>query len=216
MNTHLLENAKHARERIERGESAASWFSEALSNVPPLDRDAWIDEVFNLGTLPEDGPALPSGCVPYLPCSVDALLRTAKHARIGPHDVFVDIGAGVGRAAALMHLLTGASAIGIEIQPGLVARAHELATRLRLSRVSFVQGDAVELASEFVLGTVFFLYCPFSGQRLVRMLGRLEAIARARTIRVCCVDLPLPPCSWLELEAPHFPDVAMYRSTRLQ
>ena len=80
-------------------------------------RDAWVDQLFGLGAPPEDGPQLPVGCVPYLPCSVDALLRVAEHAPVRASDLFVDIGAGVGRAAALMHLLTGAPAFGVEVQP---------------------------------------------------------------------------------------------------
>jgi len=62
---------------------------------------------------------------------------------------------------------------------------------------------------------VFFLYCPFSGARLERVLDDLESIARTREIRVCCVDLPLPPRAWLALAAPPSGDLAVYRSTLL-
>jgi hypothetical protein len=41
-----------------------------------------------------------------------------------------------------------------------------------------------------VIGTVFFLYCPFGGDRLKRVLDELEAIARTRQTRVCCVGMP--------------------------
>jgi SAM-dependent methyltransferase len=182
-------------------------------SVPPTDRDAWLDVVFEIDAIPEDGPGLPRGCVPYFPCAVDPLLRVVEQAPVGPTDVFVDVGSGLGRAAALVHLLTGASAIGIEIQPDLVRAARALARRLLLSRVSCVEGDAAKLTRDIALGSVFFLYCPFSGDRLVNVLADLEALARTRTVRVCTVDLPLPPCPWLAPEPQTSADLAIYRST---
>ena len=168
--------------------------------------------VFGLRELPDDGPDLPRGCVPYVPCSVDALLRMVERAGVSSSDVFVDIGAGLGRAAAFVHLLTGAGAIGIEIQAGLVRAARDLATRLGAPRVACIEGDAARLAGFVTIGSVFFLYCPFSGDRLTKVLAGLESIARTRVIRVCCVDLPLPSCPWPAPEPPRSGDLAIYRS----
>ena len=64
-----------------------------------------------------------------------------------------------------------------------------------------------------MIGSVFFLYCPFSGDRLTKVLAGLESIARTRVIRVCCVDLPLPSCPWLAPEPQRWRDLAIYRST---
>src|SRR5215469_14927659 len=103
------DSAEHVRSRIERGQHDPSMFRAALLSIPPTERDAWLDLVFGLGELPDDGPELPRDCVPYLPCPVDALLRMVEQASVRPSDVFVDVGSGVGRAAALVHLLTGAA-----------------------------------------------------------------------------------------------------------
>lgn len=203
------------RSQFEAGPHDRSAFRAALQEVPPADRDAWLDEVLGLGEIPDDGPELPNGCVPYLPCPVDALLKMVDQAPIRATDVVVDVGAGLGRAAALVHLLTGAAVIGIEIQPALVHFARDLAARLSLSRIACIEGDAVELTGFITIGSIFFLYCPFSGARLAQVLAELESIARTRTIRVCCVDLPLPPCPWLTLEPPSSGDLAIYRSTLL-
>lgn len=184
----------------------------ALTDLPPLERDAWVDRALGLGPPPDDGPALPGGCVPYLPAPVDALLRLTEHAPVRASDVFVDVGAGAGRTAALVHLLTGAPVLGLEIQPQLVTAARELAARLDLPRVSFVEGDAPQLTAALAAGSVFFLYCPFSGDRLARLLANLEATARVREIVVGCLDLPLPPCRWLEPLPPRWPDLALHRS----
>lgn len=188
-------------------------FGSALLRVPSVDRDAWVDVVFGLDSLPDDDPSLPRGCVPYLPCPVDAVLRIVQHAAVQPHDVFVDVGSGVGRAAALVHLLTGASVIGIEIQRGLVRASRELMTRLSVTRFAAIEADAAPLARFIASGTVFFLYCPFGGERLEALLGGLEDVARAREIRVCCVDMPPPSRPWLGLVSAPAVDVAVYRST---
>lgn len=183
-----------------------------LLNVPSRARDAWLDLVLGLDELPEDGPELPQGCVPYLPCSVDVLLRMIDQAGVQAADVFVDLGSGLGRAGTLVHLLTGASAIGIEIQPALALAARELSARLRLSRVPSIEGDAAKLSGLVTIGTVFFLYCPFGGERLVKVLDQLESIARTKLLRVCCVDLPLPARDWLTPDPKHDENLAIYRS----
>jgi SAM-dependent methyltransferase len=204
------QSADRTRAQISSAQSTPDAFRAALLRVLPADRDGWLDRVLGIDLLPDDGPELPPGCVPYLPCPVDALLRMVDQAEVRATDVFVDVGSGVGRAAALVHLLTGAEAIGLEVQPALVEASKALARRLNLSRLSWVEGDA--LAGVISAGSVFFLYCPFSGERLERLLAQLEPLARRSEIRVCCVDLPLPPCDWLTLVSPPAGDLAVYRS----
>jgi hypothetical protein len=202
------------RALISNNQATPATMRSALASVPPAERDAWVDLVFGLEGIPEDGPELPRGCVPYLPCAVDTLLRMADHADLRSEDVFVDIGSGLGRAMTLAHLLTGAAAMGLEIQSGLVRLSRDLARRLNASRISVVEGDAARLTGFITIGTVFFLYCPFGGARLERVLDDLESIACTRPIRVCCVGLPLPSRSWLEPLLLPFGDLAVYRSTQ--
>ncbi|HEX5751757.1 MAG TPA: hypothetical protein VFZ09_36395 [Archangium sp.] len=209
------ESAEWIRSLLSNAQVTPAVFRTALTSVPPSERDAWLDQVLGLDSLAEDGPELPTGCVPYLPCPVDVLLRIVECAGVQASDVFVDVGSGVGRAAALVHLLTGASAIGIEIQPALVHTSRELAARWSALRFSPIQGDAAVLTGHITLGSIFFLYCPFSGERLETVLDGLEAIARTRPIRVCCVDLPLPPRPWLTFVSPPSGDLTVYRSTLL-
>jgi hypothetical protein len=205
------ESAERLRAELARGARDPRAFRAALLDVPAPERDAWLDGVLGLEEIPADGADLPRGCVPYLPCSVDALLRVVEQADVGPSDVFVDVGSGVGRASAFVHLSTGAGAIGIEVQRGLVAAARDLAGRLALERVSTIEGDASAIVRHVPVGSVFFFYCPFSGSRLAEVIADLEAIARTRAIRVCCVDVPLPPCAWLATEGPAG-DVVIHRS----
>ncbi|HEX4403446.1 MAG TPA: hypothetical protein VH560_01370 [Polyangia bacterium] len=214
MDATLRANAESLRALVASSQVSPVAFRAAVERVPLGERDAWLDCVFGLDALPDDGPELPQGCVPYLPSSVDVLLRVVDRARVRADDVFVDIGAGLGRAAALVHLATGAAARGVEVQPALVRAARALSARLNLPRLSFVEGDARARGDTWVNGSVFFLYCPFSGERLARVLTDLERVARARPIRVCCVDVPLPPSTWLTLASPPSRDLAIYRSAR--
>jgi SAM-dependent methyltransferase len=208
----LRESAQRMRLRLSRGVATPAQFRTALMSVPAARRDVWFDLVLGLGELPDDGPELPRACVPYMPCSVEILLRMVDDAKVHSADVFVDIGSGLGRAVLLMQFLTGASAIGLEIQPALVRASRELATSLKTSRISVVEGDAAILTGSMTIGSVFFLYCPFSGERLERALDGLESIARTRQIRVCCVGLPLLSRPWLTLVSPLSGDLAIYRS----
>jgi len=161
-----------------------------LSSVPPAERDPWVDLVLDFRELPDD-EALPHGCVPYLPCPVAALRTALELASVSSDDVFVDVGAGVGRTLMLAHLLTGAGCVGIEVQPRLARTARAHAAWLRLPRVQVIHGDARRYLRFLTTGTVFFLYCPFGGERLRHALHDLRRHARTRTIHVCCVDLPL-------------------------
>jgi SAM-dependent methyltransferase len=206
------DSADRVRRLIGLGHCDPLRFRAALARVPPDARDVWVDRVLGLGPPPEDGPELPVGCVPYLPCSVDALSRLVEHAPVRASDLLVDVGSGVGRAAAVVHLLTGAQVVGVEVQPALVAASRGLTARLGLPRISFVQGDAGQPTEAWAAASLFLLYCPFSGDRLAKLLANLEPVARARPIRVCCVDLPLPPCPWLEATPPAWPDLTLYRS----
>lgn len=200
------------RAQVGRGPVAPAAFRAALLAVPPLDRDAWVDVVFGLVDRQfDDGPALPRGGVPYLACPVDTVLRAVDAAQVTPGDVVVDVGSGVGRAAMLLHLLSGASVVGLEIQPALVQATRELVSHFPSARVTVAEDDAAERIRHMTSGSVFFFYCPFSGERAERARVGLEALARVRPLRVCCVDWPMPEFSWLERTAEDG-DLVVYRS----
>jgi SAM-dependent methyltransferase len=205
----MVESPERIRELLGEGSAhAAERFRAALAALPSSARDAWVDAVFGLEVV-ADEPTLPRGCTPYYPCSVDVLLRTIEVARITAKDVFVDIGSGIGRALIVTHLLTGAEAIGLEIQRGLVERARAIARTFALSRVTTLEGDAAE---QLPSGSVYFLYSPFSGPRLERVFLQLEELAKTRPISVCCVQLPTVRRKWLELASPENDELVLYRS----
>ncbi len=164
------------------------WRRQLLA-MPPGARDAWVDAQLGLGTLPDDGPDLPRDGVAYLPAPVDALLTFVELADLGPTDVIIDVGAGLGRSTWALHRLTGARVIGVEVQAALFQQA-----RRAPGGPTFVHGDAADLRHPEA--TAYFLYCPFGGATLDRWL---DGLPRQREARLGCVDLPLPPRPGLTL-----------------
>ncbi len=145
--------------------------------------------------LPADSRELPRESVPYLPCGVEEILAMVNGVPLEPDHEFVDLGSGLGRVAILAHLISGATAHGLEIQDHLVRSSNTLSAQLRLTGVTFMKADVTETQLE---GSVFFLYAPFSGEMLARALRRLEAVARRRKIVICAVGLELHEVGWLK------------------
>ncbi len=189
----LRRSAQSARAEIRAGALRGAALLDRLLSVPLVDRDAWADELLGIESPPPDVPDLPRGSVPYLPCSVDEIVAMVLEVPLRPDDDFVDLGSGLGRVAILAHLLSGARARGVEIQEHLVRSGTARCNELDLP-VSFVHADA---AGTELDGSVFFLYAPFNGEMLTRVLRRLEEVARRRPIVLCAVDLELPALPWL-------------------
>jgi SAM-dependent methyltransferase len=161
---------------------------EWLASLPPGERDAAVEA--HLGIAAEPPSSAPPGdhLVGYHASGVAPIVRMLVEVPVVGDDVVVDLGAGLGKVAMLTRLLTGATARGIELQPELVARAREAATRRGLD-VGFTCGDARD--ADLDEGTVFFLYVPFTGPVLAEVLRRLRAVASRRAIVVCCLGLEL-------------------------
>jgi hypothetical protein len=196
-----------ARGAIASGALRGAALLARLRAVPVADRDVWVDELLGLEEPPPDVPDLPRGAVPYLPCGVDEILAMVEEAPVGPGDELVDLGAGLGRVAMLVHLLTGARARGVEIQAPLVQIARERCAALGLTGVSMVHADAAAAALD---GSIFFLYAPFGGAVLARVIDRLEEVARRRPIVVAAVGLELPDAPWLAPRATSLAALVLY------
>ncbi len=194
MEDSLRIRARTARAEIESGGLRGHRLLALLLSIPFLDRDAWTDELLGIDPPPPDVPDLPRGSVPYLPSGVEEILAVVREVPIGPDDHLVDLGSGLGRVLILAHLLTGARASGVELQEPLVDSARARCAALALPDIAFVQANAAEIGLD---GSVFFLYAPFNGQMLTRVLRRLEDVARRRSIVVCAVGLEFRGVPWL-------------------
>ena len=182
-----------ARAQIQSGALRGAALRDRLLSIPFFDRDAWTDELLGIESPPPDIRDLPRGSVPYLPCGIESILAMVLEVPLRPDDDFVDLGSGLGRVAILAHLLSGARARGVEIQEHLVRTAEARCVELGLP-VSFVRANAADVALD---GSSFFLYAPFNGEMLARVLRRLEDVARRRPIVVCAVNVELRGVNWL-------------------
>lgn len=187
-------HARTARAEVESGALRGAALLELLLSVPSGDRDAWLDELLGIDELPPDIPDLPRGSVPYLPSGVDEILAMVRDVPLQPDDELVDLGSGLGRVVILGHLLSGARACGVEIQEPLVRSARAYCVALALPAVSFIHANAADAELD---GSVFFLYAPFNGEMLTRVLRRLEHVAQRRPIVLCAIGLNLNGESWL-------------------
>lgn len=209
-----VDDVLRARARAGRADVAAGVLRGAalgalLDAVPFRDRDCFADELLGLEEPAPDQPDLPRGSVPYLPCGVDEILAAVREAPIGPHDELVDLGSGLGRVLMLAHLLSGARCHGVEIQEPLVRAARVRCAALSLSAITFTRGDAADIALD---GSVFFLYAPFGGETLARVVRRLEDVARRRPVVVCAVGLELTGVPWLTPRKSSMASLALYDS----
>lgn len=166
-----------------------------LASLPAPERDAAVEEYLGIRDAP-DSSTPGEHLVGHHASGVAPIVRMLMEVPVAADDVVVDLGAGLGKVVLLTRLLTGATARGIEIQPALVRRAREAATRCR-AEVCFLEGDV--RAADLEDGTVFFLYVPFTGPVLAEVLGRLRAVASRRAIVVCSLALDLErEAPWLD------------------
>lgn len=112
-----------------------------------------------------------------------------------PNEVFIDYGAGLGRAVVLAARLPFKRVIGIEISPLLAERARENVSRcranLRCEDVRIVNADAAMFEVPTDATTIFFNN-PFAGTILANVLDKIQLSyeQRPRPIKLIC---NLPP-----------------------
>lgn len=115
--------------------------------------------------LPASEPERTAG--PFVPTPRDVVRRMLEFAQVGPRDRVYDLGCGDGRlliAAAQRH---GASGVGVDIDPDLIAASREAALRAGLAdRIAFEVRDVLE--TDVSRATVVVLYV------LPQMMARLR------------------------------------------
>jgi len=164
-----------------------------LATLPVDARDAALEARLGIdASVPSDPPG--ADLVGYHASGVAPILRMLLEVPLDGRDVFVDLGSGLGKVCLLVALLSDATVRGIELQPALVERARACAERIGVS-VRFDHADVRE--ADLRDGTVFFLYVPFTGPVLARVLERLRAVAEDHPIVVCALGVDLDHASYL-------------------
>ncbi len=110
------------------------------------------------------------------------ILELIKKAQFNPHDVFFDIGSGLGQVTILVNLLTSVISKGVEFEPAFCSYARACVADLNLNHVDFINMDA--RYADYSSGTVFFMYTPFKGKMLQDVLQNLHGEAAKRRIKI--------------------------------
>ncbi|MBD8879580.1 hypothetical protein IHE49_03690 [Rhodanobacter sp. 7MK24] len=198
------------RHRWRDGDGAASVRGDAYDWL-----DEWVAGVLPHGT-PAEAEALPPEMVFYQPTPARHVFDLLDRLQLGEHDTLVDLGAGLGHVPLLAAICSDARGLGIEIEHAYVESTRRCARDLHLANAHFVRGDARE--ADFGIGSVFYLYTPFTGTILREVLDALRCEAARRTFRVCSFG----PCtavlaaeSWLAADdEPRSDRVAIFRAQR--
>jgi len=151
--------------------------------------DILINGLLSGQPMPEATKERTPEMVFYQKTPVRVVFELTEMAQLQKDDVFIDIGSGLGQAAILVNLISGARARGIEYEPAYCDYAKTCASQLNLSNVEFINSNA--LNGDYAEGTVFFLYTPFEGRLLRDMLEILYKESQKRMIRVFTYG----PCS---------------------
>lgn len=153
--------------------------------------DELWDRRFGIGTFgykPDQGlHSDPDWRCHYSPTAYAEIFRMLRHVRLGPDDVFVDLGCGLGRTVFAASHLGARRAIGVEIDEELAngAQANRQRSRFDAGRgIEFVCMGAEAFTPSDC--TVVFVYNAFGAGTLQTVLERLAAdVARhPREVRI--------------------------------
>jgi len=184
--------------------------------VPAAERDHFVEEVLGIAYPPldEPEPEPEPELIAYTPSGYDEIVHALDATRLALGQRFLDIGSGLGKAVMLAALFTGASSMGVERDARLHGLAADAARSLGLRQAQFERADALEMLAYDA--DVVFMYLPFTGTTLARVLARLVEAGRSgpprRPDRFLCSALlgpgrypdlvPVgPPKSWLQVYA---------------
>ncbi len=172
------------RRRIAEGALRGAELRAILVGLPLADRDHVVEEILGVAYPPLEEAAREAELVPYQPSSLDEILYACDESELSRDDRFLDIGSGTGKVTLLAHLLTGATAIGIERDPTLHAVADEAARALQLPTTQL----CADARDQLVPCEVVFMFLPFTGLVLEAVLQRLNEL-RPRCLCASAIDL---------------------------
>jgi hypothetical protein len=179
------------------------------------DLDVLVSGILQLDEPGEAIAELAPEMVFYQPTPARQIFEFIRRTQLDEQDVLIDLGAGLGHVPSLAAMCSSARCIGIECEAAYVASARKSAGDLRLSNATFLEQDVRD--ADLSLGTVFYLYTPFTGALLRDVMSMLRHEAAQREIRIGT----LGPCtavfaqeSWLQTTdtvTPH--KIATFRSS---
>ncbi len=151
--------------------------------------DLFLNGILTDQILPGETNGREPGMVYYQKAPARIILALIEKAAFKPQDVFFDLGSGLGQAIILVNLLSSVISKGVEFEPAFYSYAKTSACTLHLNDVEFIHSDA--RYANYSSGTVFFMYTPFEGIILLKVLQNLRDEAKKRRIKIFTYG----PCS---------------------
>lgn len=143
------------------------------------------------------------GMVRYEPTPASVILELVDQIEFTNNDVFYDLGSGLGKVTALVHILTGCTCIGVEYEPSYCNYATHRAAELGLDNIHYINSDARYI--NYSDGTVFFLFNPFGGKIFDTVLEILHQESIKRPVSICSYGsctAPISKLPWLQITDP--------------
>ncbi len=158
------------------------WPLKAHKEAQNVQPERFFEQVIGLNYDRGFHPDYEREMIQYVATSADQFAATIMTLPLTQHDLFVDLGSGLGRLPILASLLTGAEAVGIEYQRCFCDAAHEYAENLHLNQVSFINDDFrnVDLAG----ASVVFAFDPCVGAMRNSLIEKLRKQARHKPLTV--------------------------------
>lgn len=171
----LRRNARRVRWELRLGlDRIVDWFYSIDTVIAgPLPR---AGESSRFGDAYVNGPVSYWILQSYLDCR-----------KLGPTEVFYDIGCGHGRVLCMVARHRVAKSIGIELSTEFAekARANAAALRGRVSPIEVRVGDAAEM--DYTDGTTFYFGDPFGADTMRAVLKRIGETVAAKPRAVRCI-----------------------------
>ncbi len=142
--------------------------------------DVFTNSLLDISAIPEETKEREPEMVFYQKTPARIVFELADKADFNKEDVFYDLGSGLGQVPILLNLLCGVAAKGIEFETAYCNYAAACADELNLPDVQFINADA--RAGSYSDGTIFFLYTPFEGSILQKVLEVLHSISKKKKI----------------------------------
>jgi predicted RNA methylase len=141
----------------------------------------------------------------YYATSYRRIFRILDALRLGPSDIFIDLGCGKGRVICCASLYPICEVIGVEDVPELCKIAEKNLMRLRgkCTQARILHGRAEEF--EYTKGTVIYMFHPFGPKALAAVVSQLDKGLRLnpRDVKIVYVnpvhEYVLKETKWLEL-----------------
>jgi len=145
--------------------------------------DDFLSHLFQIDYKPSETRSRTEEMVYLQPTPGRIILDMINELPFTEADCFYDLGSGLGRVPILVSLLTDSYAVGIEYEPTYIHYSRCSARKLGIVDVEFRNMDAQD--ADLSDGTIFFMYTPFTGSILRKVLNSLRDLSKERRITLC-------------------------------